>query len=120
MVNLTVARWESYLTHLRSGIKPDTLAALETSPLHMATLFPDIVLKKTKVGIASFESKGHSSSSHKKGHYHPFERQEKRPDSIKSDKPTWKNIGSHGHGNRQKGKENYYSLRPTKGQSSYK
>ena len=45
MANLTLARRDSYLAHLRSGIKPDSLAALRTTPLHMATLFPDVILK---------------------------------------------------------------------------
>ena len=37
MANITLARRDSYLAHLRSGIKPDTLAALRTTPLHMVT-----------------------------------------------------------------------------------
>ena len=77
MANLTLARWDSYLSHLKTGIKPDTLAALRTAPLQMAMLFPDSVLKWAEEDIANVESKGHthSSSSHKKGYYHPYERQ---------------------------------------------
>ena len=37
--NLTLARHDSYLTHLKSGVKPDTLSALRTAPLQLATLF---------------------------------------------------------------------------------
>ena len=37
----------------------------------------DNVFKKAEEDISSFESKGYSSSSHKKGRYHPYERQEK-------------------------------------------
>ena len=44
MANLTLARRDSYLSHVKSGIKPDTLAALRTAPLQLATLFPDDVL----------------------------------------------------------------------------
>ena len=72
---------------------------------------------------ACFESKGHSASSHKNGCYHPYERQGKRQDSSKSDKPAWKNFGSHGQGKRQprhKGKASHYSSQLAKGQSSYK
>ena len=57
MVNLTLARRDAYLAHFRSSIKPDTLAALRTAPLHMATLFPYNVLKKAKEGIASLSAK---------------------------------------------------------------
>ena len=45
MGNSTLARRDSYLTHVKAGIKPDTLAALRTAPLQLATLFPDSVLK---------------------------------------------------------------------------
>ena len=65
-------RRDSYLTHLRSGITHDTLNALRTAPLHRATLLPNSALKMAEEEIAQFENKGHStSSSHKKGHYHP-------------------------------------------------
>ena len=39
--NLTLVRRDAYLSHLRTGIKPDTLTALRTAPLHISTLFPD-------------------------------------------------------------------------------
>ena len=35
MENLTLARRDAYLNHLKSGIKPDTVAALKTAPLHI-------------------------------------------------------------------------------------
>ena len=41
VANTTLARRDSYLSHLKMGIKPDTLAALRTGPLHIATSFPD-------------------------------------------------------------------------------
>ena len=90
MANLTLARRDSYLSHLKSGKKPDTLAALRTAPLQLATLFPDSVIKQSEEDIASYESKGQSSSSHRKGRYHPC--QERKSDNKKSDKPTWKSI----------------------------
>ena len=45
MANTTLARRDSYLSHLKMGIKPDTLAALHTGPLQIPTLFPDAALK---------------------------------------------------------------------------
>ena len=48
MANHNLVRWDSYLTRLRSGNKSDTLAALRTAPLHIATLFLDNVLKKVE------------------------------------------------------------------------
>ena len=50
--NLTLFRRNSHLSHLRLGIKPDTLAALRTAPLQVTTLFPDSVIKRTEEEIA--------------------------------------------------------------------
>ena len=105
MGNLTLAHRDAYLNHLKSGIKPDTVAALRTAPLYIPTLFPDSIIKRAEE-IAHFESKG-QSSSRGKGRYHPYERTEKRSDS-KSDRPAWKNIGK-GHYKKPKGKSSSYS-----------
>ena len=67
MGNLTLVRRDAYLSHLRTGIKPDTLTALRSAPLHISTLFPDSVIKRAEEDIAQFESKGHSGSTHSKG-----------------------------------------------------
>ena len=39
MANITFARHDSYLDHLKSGIKHDTLAAVRTAPIHLGSLF---------------------------------------------------------------------------------
>ena len=44
MVNLTLARRGYYLSRLKTGIKPNTLAALRTHPLQLARQFSQIVL----------------------------------------------------------------------------
>ena len=54
------------------GIKPDTLGALRTGPLHISTLFPDAALKQAEQDIANFESKNQGQSG-KKGRFHPYE-----------------------------------------------
>ena len=118
VANTTLIRRDSYLSHLKMGIKPDTLATLRTGPLHTATLFPDSALKQAEEDIANFESKSHSHSG-KKGRFHPYERQEKRSDYRKPDRPAWKNIGNRGQG-KKKGKASFYSSRPAKGQQSFK
>ena len=71
MGNLTLVRRDAYLSHLRTGIKQDTLTALRIAPLHLPTLFPDATIKRAEEDIAQFESKGHSTSGHSKGRYHP-------------------------------------------------
>ena len=58
---------------MKNGIKPDTLAALRTAPLQIATLFPDSVTKRAEEDIAHYDNKGQSASSSArgKGRYHP-------------------------------------------------
>ena len=55
MGNLTLARRDAYLNHLKTGIKLDTLVVLRTTPLQIPTLFPDIVMKQAKEKNAHFE-----------------------------------------------------------------
>ena len=83
MANLNLARWDSYLSHLKTGIKPNTLA-----PLQMAMLYLDDVLERAEQDIANFESKGQTHSS-KKGRYYPYKYPEKRSDTKKLDRPAW-------------------------------
>ena len=58
MGNLILARCDAYLTHVKSGIKPDSVAALRTAPLHIPTLFPDTVIKRAEKEISHYEYKG--------------------------------------------------------------
>ena len=122
MGNLTLAPRDAYLKDLKTGIKPDTLSALTTAPLHIPTLFPDSVIKWAEEEIAHYENKGHASSSHGKGRYHPYECQDKRSDNRsdnRSAKPPWKNIGK-GYYRKNKGRSSNFSSRPAKDQQSYK
>ena len=96
MYNFTLARRDTYLAHMKAGIKPDTLAALCQAPMDSATLFPDSILKKAEDDISKFEDKGHShtaSSSRKDSHYYPYKRSDRPSYDNKSSKPAWKNLG---------------------------
>ena len=115
VANTNLARRDSYLSHLKAGIKPDTLASLRTAPLLIPMLFPNEALRQAEQDIASFESKGQHQPG-KKGRFHPYD----RPDNRKQERPAWKNIGQRGQGKKSKGKASYYSSRPAKGQQSYK
>ena len=61
MGNLTLACRDAYLNHIKGGVKPDTVAAFRTAPLHIPTLFPDSIIKQAEEEIAHFEAKGQSS-----------------------------------------------------------
>ena len=119
VANTTLARRDLYLSHLKAGIKPDTLASLRTAPLHIPTLFPDEALRQAEQDIATFESKAQHHPG-KKGRFHPYDRPDKCGDNRKQERPAWKHIGQRGHGKKSKGKASYYSSRPAKGQQSYK
>ena len=51
MANLTLSRRDSYLAHVKSGLKQDTLAALRQAPLDLPTLFLDTFLKRAEEDI---------------------------------------------------------------------
>ena len=65
MANITLARCDSYLDHMKPEIKHDSLAALSTAPIHLGTLFPDSVIQKAEEEIASYDDKLYSVSSHR-------------------------------------------------------
>ena len=121
MGNLTLVHRDAYLSHLRTGIKQDTLTALRAAPLHIPTLFPDATIKRAEEDIAQFESKGHTGQQHSKGRFHPYERPDKRHSGkdTKLEKPAWKTIGKKQF-RKGKGRSSTYSSRPAKGQQSYK
>ena len=124
MGNVTLARRDSYLSHIKNGIKSDTLAALRSAPLQLGTLFPDAIIKRAEEEISHYDSKNQSSTAYARGknRFHPYERTDKkfegRSDS-KQERPAWKNIGRRQF-RRGRGKNTNFSTRPAKGQQSYK
>ena len=118
VANTTLVRRDSYLSYLKAGVKADTLNALWAAPLDLDTLFPDKIVKQAEEDIAAFD-RNRSGSVCKTGKYHPYERQDKKSDTAKQDRPAWKNISSHGQHRRGKGRHQY-STRPAKGQQPYK
>ena len=58
LANVTLVRRDSYLAHVKSGLKRDSLAALHQAPFVLPTLFQDSVLKKAEEIIGRFEDQG--------------------------------------------------------------
>ena len=56
MANLTLVRRDSYLEHLKPGIKPDTFSALRNCPLNTHALFPNAVIRKAEDEFSQFET----------------------------------------------------------------
>ena len=124
MGNLTLARRDAYLNHLKNGIKPDTFAALRTGPLHIATLFPESAIKRAEEEIAHYDSKSQpaASSSRSKARFHPYARHDRKQEGrseSKQERPAWKNISKRQF-RKPKGRNSNFSSRSAKGQQPYK
>ena len=120
MANMTLARRDAYLAHVKAGIKHDTLSALRQAPIHLDKLFPEQMLNKAEEDIAQHKNKNRPSQSttgFRKERFHPYQRNDKSRDQ-KSGKLALKTIG--GFPQKRKGKNTNYSSRPAKGQSYYK
>ena len=75
-VNVTLQRRDSYLEHLRPGIKPDTALKLRTAPFYRDLLFPDSLLNKAESEIQHYEDhRGHSASKNfgQSNRFHPYQ-----------------------------------------------
>ena len=114
MANLTLARRDNYLEFIRGGVKPDTLTALRTAPVHPHSLFPDSLLVKAEDEISRSEERRSSGTSHRKpGCFHPYAssngRSTQQPDR-KPTTPAWKQIGQKG-----RGKASNFTQKPAQG-----
>ena len=56
MANLTLVHRDSFLEHIKTGVKPDMFSALRNCPLNTHVLFPDAVIRKAEDEIAQFET----------------------------------------------------------------
>ena len=57
LANLVLLRRDSYLDNLKFGVKPDTIATLRASPLHLPTLFAEEAVLKAEKEITEAESR---------------------------------------------------------------
>ena len=122
VANLTLARCDSYLDFVKTGIKQDTIMSLRSAPLHMSALFPDHIISKAEEEIRHFEDKRTPGPSRKVPHYHPYAQNGKlrtQDTEQKSALPAWKQIRRRGHRS-NRGKAASFSQRPTKTQKQYK
>ena len=58
VANMTLARRDAYLAHVKAGITQNTLSALRQTPIHLDKLFTNQTLKRAEEDIAQFENKG--------------------------------------------------------------
>ena len=114
MANLTLVRGDSYLEHLKAGVKSDTFSALRNCPLNTHALFPDAVIRKAEDEIQQFETlkrtnqsgpgRGGFTGNHKKqNRFQPYSTNWKQGQetaqtggSTEKDMPAWKSFGGRG------------------------
>ena len=112
MANLTLAHRDSYLEFIRGGVKPDTLTALRTAPVHLHSLFPDSLLVKAEDKISHSEERRFSGSVHRKpGRFHPYTSSSGRS----THQPAWKQIRDRQMGQKGCGKASNFIQKPAKG-----
>ena len=119
MANLTLACRDSYLEFMRGGVKPDTLTALRTAPVHLHSLSPDSLLVKAEEEILCSEERRSSGSSHRKpGRFHPYDSSSGRSTQLPDWKPTapaWKQIRDRQIGQKGRGKASNFTQKPAMG-----
>ena len=124
MANLTLARRDSYLEFIRGGVKPDTLTALRTSPVHLLSLFPDSLLVKAEDEISrSEERRSMGNTQRKPGRFHPYVPSSTKPSHQPDRKPTipaWKQIRDRQTGQKGGGKASNFNQKPAKGFKKHK
>ena len=124
MANLTLARRDSYLEFIRGGVKPDTLTALRTYPVHLLSLFPDSLLVKAEDEISrSEERRSMGNTQRKPGRFHPYVPSSTKPSHQPDRKPTtppWKQIRDRQTGQKGGGKASNFNQKPAKGFKKHK
>ena len=139
MANLTLVGRDSYLEHLKPGVKPDTFSALRNCPLNTQALFPDVVIRKAEDEIQQFETlkrtnqpgpgRGGFAGNHKKqNRFQPCSTNWKQGQETAQtggaagkDMPAWKSFGGHGRSKgRERGGQPGRGTHPPKDQRQYK
>ena len=118
VANFTLARRDSYLDYLHTGVKQDTLTALRTGPVHLQSLIPDQLLIKAEEEVARSEERRSSSQSHRKpSRFHPYASNDKSlvQQDRKSSVPAWKQIRERQQSRKSCGKPSTFSQKPAKG-----
>ena len=104
LANLVLLRRDSYLDHVKNGIKPDTWNQLCNAPLFGYGLFPDAVIRTAEEDTAKHESAGPAprpgpgalqQAGWRSAHRHqPYERKEQRSSNTgEREQQPWRQFG---------------------------
>ena len=119
MGNFTLARKDSYLDYLHTGVKQDTVNALRTSPVHFNALFPDQLIAKAEEEISKSEERRLSGTSHRhQSRFHPYVASDKSTGHHdKKNVPAWKQIKDKQEARKHRGKASTFSRSRLRGPS---
>ena len=63
MANLKLLRRDSYLHQLRYSVKPNTVLALRTAPVHLDTLFPESLVIRAEKEVGDYDGRRQTNVS---------------------------------------------------------
>ena len=125
--NFILMRRDSYLDHVRPGMKMDTWNELRNAPLFGYGLFPDAALNVAEQDINKFETQqvsvqscvGPQHQQKAKYRYKPYEKKEAKTMVQPSSAPQqpWRQFGSRGRG---RGSTNHRFSKFARGGKNYK
>ena len=130
--NIILLRRDSYLEHVKPGIKPDTLNNLRNGPLFGHGLFPDSVLATAEQDIARHESAGvapgpgpgasQRSSWRGSARYRPYDHQDNRQSSTQGDQgqQPWRQFSRNRNRGRGRGRGGNPRFSKSRGNKSFK
>ena len=130
--NIILLRRDSYLEHVKPGIKPDTLNNLRNAPLFGHGLFPDSILAMAEQDISKHESAGvapgpgpgasQRSSWRGSARYRPYERQESRQGAPQGDQgqQPWRQFSRNRSRGRGRGRGGNPHFSKARGNKSFK
>ena len=131
MSNLILLRRDSYLDHVKNGIKPDTYSQLRNAPLFGHGLFPDAIIRTAEQDNASHHSSGSVPrpgpgaaqqtgwrSSHR---YRPYESRESRNTGTgDQDRQSWRQFSRNRGRGRGRGRGSNPRFSKSRGYKQYK
>ena len=132
LANTILLRRDSYLDHVKNGIKPDTWNMLRNAPMFGHGLFPDSVLATAEQDITKYESggaapgpgPGASQRSSWRGNFRfkPYDRRDSHQGSSHSDQghQPWRQFSRNRNRGRGRGRGSNPRFSKARGNKPYK
>ena len=135
MANLTLVRTDSFLEHLKPGVKLDTFSSLRNCLLNCYALLPVAVIRNAEDEIAQFETNKHTS--HPGPHHWGWlvnirnnktdinstclKKKTGSSGPVRKEMPAWKAVGGRGRScGRGRGGQVGHGTQPAKDTTQYK